>query len=328
MKGLFRYAMRRLGFYLLAAWGAITLNFFLPRMMPGDPASTLFGRFKGRLDPSAIERLQELLGYGEGNIFSQYIDYLQSLFHGELGISIAYFPQPVSEVIQSGMAWTLLLAGTAAFLAFLIGSTLGALSAWNRGGKLDDWAPAIFALIGAFPYFWLAMLASYVFAFQLEWFPIRHAYGANVEPGWNWAFIDSVISHLFLPALTMVLASLSGWMLMMRSTMIQVLGQKSIRYARARGISERRVFLNYAVKNAILPSLTSFGMALGFVVSGALLTEIIFAYPGEGYLLIQAVQAQDYPLLQGLFLAITLSVLLANFIVDLLTAIFDPRTRS
>ena len=327
MSGVLRYAFRRLGFYAIAAWGAITLNFFLPRMMPGDPASTLFGRFEGRMEPEALERLQDLLGYGEGSILVQYVAYIKSLFQGELGTSIAYFPEPVFNVIRSGMAWTLLLAGTAVVIAFLLGSLLGALAAWNRGGKLDNWAPASFALLGAFPYFWMAMLASYVFAFQLEWFPIRHAYGANVEPGWSWAFVESVATHLFLPALTMVIASLAGWMLMMRSTMVQVLGEKSIRYARARGISERRVFLQYAVRNAILPSLTSFGMALGFVVSGALLTEIIFSYPGEGYLLIQAVQTQDYPLLQGLFLAITLSVLAANFFVDILTAVFDPRTR-
>jgi peptide/nickel transport system permease protein len=328
MRGLLSYGMRRLGFYAIAAWAALTLNFLLPRLMPGDPASTLFGRFEGRLAPEAMERLQILLGSGEGGLLRQYLDYLKGLLHGDLGLSVSHFPLPVSQVLMSALGWTLLLAGTAVVIAFVLGTLLGALAAWKRGGRLDNWLPTSFALISAFPYFWLAMLASYVFAFQLEWFPIRHAYGPHVQPGWSWAFVESVISHLFLPALTLVLASMAGWILTMRSSMIRVLGEDHITYARARGLTERRIFRHYAVRNALLPSLTSFGMALGFVVSGTLLTEMIFSYPGQGYLLIQAVQAQDYPLLQGLFLTITLSVLLANFMVDLLVAVLDPRTRS
>jgi peptide/nickel transport system permease protein len=327
MKGLARFALRRLGFYALAGWAALTLNFLLPRLMPGDPVSQLFGRFEGRIAPEAMARLQVLLGAGDDSMWAQYIDYLQGLAHGDLGLSVSHFPQPVAEVLFSALGWTLLLAGTAVFIAFALGTLLGALAGWKPGSRLDNWVPTSFALLSAFPYFWLAMLASYCFAFQLEWFPIRHAYGPHVQPEWSWTFLQSVVSHLFLPALTLVIASMAGWILTMRSSMIRVIGEDHITYARARGLSEKRIFRHYAVRNALLPSLTSFGMALGFVVSGTLLTEMIFAYPGQGYLLIQAVQAQDYPLLQGLFLTISFSVLVANFMVDMLVALLDPRTR-
>jgi peptide/nickel transport system permease protein len=328
MTSFFRYALRRLGFYGLAAWAAVTLNFLLPRWMSGDPAQTLLGRFEGQLSPEALERMQLLLGQSDQGTWAQYWGYIKGLFAGDLGVSVSHYPQPVIDVVASSLGWTILLAGSAVVVAFVLGTVLGALCAWKRGGVLDNWLPAGFALISAFPYFWLAMLLSFGLAFQWDLFPIRHAYGSHVEPSWSWAFVDSVLRHLFLPAFTLVLASMAGWILTMRSGMIRILGTESIAYARARGLSERRVFWHYATRNAIVPSLTSFGMALGFVVSGTLLTEIIFSYPGQGYVLIQAVQSQDYPLLQGLFLTISLSVLLANFLVDLLVATLDPRTRS
>lgn len=327
MMGLLPLVGRRLGFYSLAAWAALTLNFFVPRLMPGDPASALFARFQGSLDPAAIEAMRTAFGVSDDPLLAQYLAYLANTARGELGTSLVYFPAPVSEVIGTGLLWTVFLAGLSVVVAFVVGSALGAWAAWRRGGWLDRAAPPLLALVGAFPYFWLAMVAVWGLGFQLGWFPVRHAYSAEVSPGWNVDFVVSMLQHAVLPAGTMVLVSLGGWLLTMRNTMVGVLHTDAVRYARARGLSPRRVLWHYAVRNAMLPSLTSFGMAIGFVLSGALLTEIVFGYPGQGFLLLQAVRGQDYPLLQGLFLTISLAVLAANFVVDVVTLAIDPRSR-
>ena len=212
-------------------------------------------------------------------------------------------------------------------IAFLIGTTLGIIIAWNRTGKLDTILPPTLAFFGAFPYFWLAMVFLYLFGFSLNWFPIGRAYGNEINPGYNLPFFISALHHAFLPALTLIFVSLGGWMLSMRNTMISTLGSDYITFAYAKGIPSKLIMLRYAARNAILPNLTGFGMALGFMLSGALLTEMIFSYPGQGFLLLQAVQTQDYPLMQGIFMTITLAVLGANWLVDIAILFFDPRTR-
>lgn len=321
------YALRRLGFYLLAAGFALVLNFVIPRLMPGDPASTMFARFQGQLQPEALDALREAFGFTDGSLVRQFFTYAAHVLRGDLGLSIAYYPTPVAEVLGTGVGWTVGLAGTAAIIAFTLGTTLGAIAAWRRDGALDSILPPTLSLIGAFPYFWLAMLVLYVFGFTLGWFPLRHAHGPDVTPGFSAAFATDVLRHAVLPGGTIVLASLGGWMLSMRNTMIAVLGDDAITMATAKGLPPRRVLFAYAARNALLPNVTGLGMAIGFVLSGSLLTEIVFSYPGLGYLMVQAVRNQDYPLMQGLFLAITLSVLLANWLVDVAYVWLDPRTR-
>ncbi len=321
------FVFKRLALYLIALVVSLILNFLLPRMMPGDPVGTMFARFRGRLSPEAMDALQQSLGFTGESLLDQFWSYLSALSSGDLGLSVAHFPTPVTEVISAGLWWTLWLAGISVLISFTLGTALGIFIAWRRGGVLDQTLPPLFALLGAFPYFWLAMLLLWVFGFQLGWFPLRHAYGDDLEPGWTWLFISDMFRHAALPALSIVLATLGGWMLSMRNTMISVLGEDYITLAQAKGLSSRQVMLRYAARNAILPNLTGFGMAIGFVVSGSLLTEIVFSYPGQGYLLVQAVRAQDYPLMQGLFLTITLSVLFANWLLDILYAVLDPRTR-
>lgn len=323
-----RFLIGRLGFYLVAAWLSITLNFFLPRMAPGDPASLVFARFQGQVKPEALEALKKTFGFTDAPLYQQYFTYLGQLFSGEFGLSIAYYPATVKEVIATGFKWTLLLAGTSVLISFAIGTLLGILSAWKRGSWFDNGMPPLLAFIGAFPYFWLAMLLLYVFAFMFGWFPTGHAMSSNVKPELSWAMLYDVISHAFLPALSIVLATVGGWMLTMRNAMMGVLGQDYVALAQAKGLSNRRIIFRYAARNALLPNVTAFGMALGFVMGGSLLTEVIFSYPGQGYLLIQAVRTQDYPLMQGLFLLITLAVLLANWLVDLVCMWLDPRVRS
>ena len=321
------FLARRFGFYLIAAFAALTLNFIIPRLMPGDPASIIFARFKGKLKPEAIDAMRQSFGLTDDPMLVQYFSYLKGILQGNLGTSIAYFPEPVSSIIGSGLYWTLFLAGCSLIISFTIGTVLGIIIAWNRTGKMDTILPPVIAFFGAFPYFWLAMVLVYIFGFSMNWFPIGRAFGYEVNPGLNISFLFSVLYHAILPAFTMIFVSLGGWMLSMRNTMISTLGADYITFANAKGIASRQVMLRYAARNAILPNLTGFGMALGFVLSGALLTEMIFSYPGQGFLLLQAVQTQDYPLMQGIFMTITFAVLGANWLVDIAILLFDPRTR-
>ncbi len=322
-----RYIAGRLGFYLIAGWVALTINFFLPRLMPGDPATALFARFKGRLGPEALDALRETFGLTEAPLWSQYVTYVRHVLAGDLGISVAYFPSPVSDVIGTGLAWTIFLAGTSVVISFAVGTALGIVAAWWRRGWVDTWLPSTLVFIGAFPYFWLAMVALYLLGFVLGWFPLGHAYGSDETPRVSLAFAMDVARHAALPVGTVVLATLGGWLLSMRNNMISVLGSDYVSLAWAKGLSPTRVVVRYAARNALLPSVTGFGMALGFVLGGSLLTEIVFSYPGQGYLLVQAVRSQDYPLMQGIFLLITFAVLGANWLVDLVYLWLDPRTR-
>lgn len=321
------FIARRLGFYLLAAWASITLNFFLPRMMPGDPASAIFARFQGQARPEQIAAMKKAYGLSDAPLIEQYFTYLSHVVRGDFGLSISSFPAPVTEVIGKGLQWTMILGGVSLLLSFGIGSLLGMISAWRRGGVVDSFLPPILIFVGSFPYFWLATVALFFLGFKWDFFPLRHAYSDSLQPAWTLTFIKSVIVHLVMPAGTVVLVSVGGWLLGMRNTMISVLAEDYITMAQAKGLSQRRIMFSYAARNALLPNVTAFGMALGFVISGALLTEIVFAYPGLGYQLLTAVRNLDYPLMQGIFLMITFAVLAANLIVDLLYVRLDPRVR-
>jgi peptide/nickel transport system permease protein len=322
-----RYILSRLGFYVLSGWVALTLNFFLPRLMPGDPATALFARFRGKITPEAMEKLRETFGLTDEPLVAQYVTYLSHVLKGDFGVSVAYFPSQVSEVIGTGLLWTIFLAGSAVIISFAVGTCLGVLTAWWRRGWLDTVLPSSLVFLGAFPYFWLAMVALYVLGFILGWFPLGHAYGDDLTPGLSLAFVTDVARHAALPVGTIVVATLGGWLLSMRNNMITILGSDFVNLAQAKGLRQSRVVLRYAARNALLPSVTGFGMALGFVLGGSLLTEIVFSYPGQGYLLVQAVRNQDYPLMQGIFLVITMAVLGANLLVDFLYLWLDPRTR-
>jgi peptide/nickel transport system permease protein len=321
-------ALRRFGFYLVSAWASITLNFAIPRLMPGDPAAALVARFKGQMAPEALRALRHAFGLVPGSMLTQYFTYLAHVARGDLGLSIAYFPAPVDQVIETGLGWSLGLGGVALVISFTLGTLLGVVAAWRRNGRIDSWLPPALSFLGAFPYFWLAMLLLYLFGFTLHWLPLQHAHDPDLDSSASFAYVFDVISHAVLPATAVVLATLGGWMLSMRGAMLSVLGTDAIKLATAKGLPPRRIMWAYAARNALLPSVTSFGMALGFVMGGSLLTEIVFSYPGLGYLLVQAVRNQDYPLMQGLFLIITLSVLAANFLVDLLYIWLDPRARA
>jgi peptide/nickel transport system permease protein len=232
-------------------------------------------------------------------------------------------------VIGSAIWWTLGLVGIATFLAFVLGTGLGIVSAWRRGSKLDSVVPPTFVIVSAIPYFWIAMVLVLIFGLTLHWFPSQGGYYVTTDtPGLNFTFFQDVLNHAFLPAVSLLIATIGTWILTMRNTMITTLAEDYVRMARAKGLPNRRIMLDYAARNAILPNLTGFAMSLGFVVSGAILIEYVFNYPGVGYMLLQAVSSEDYPLMQGLFLLITVAVLFAILVADVLTALLDPRTRT
>jgi peptide/nickel transport system permease protein len=323
-----RYVGRKLVFYVVALWGAVTLNFFLPRLAPGNPVQVLISKMAqtGAPPPGEAKALQALLGLGHGNIFGQYVTYLNQLVHLHLGLSVTEFPVPVTHVIATGLPWTIVLVGVSTVLAFVIGTGLGALAGWRRSRWLDALVPST-TFLTAMPYFWLALLLLYLFGVALHIAPLNGGYDPALIPGWSGPFILSAISHSLLPAFTIVIAQLGGWLLSMRNMTLLARSEDYVVAAEAKGLSPRRVLVGYAGRNAVLPSFTGFAISLGFVVSGSVIMEIVFSYPGIGYLLLQAAQDDDYPLMQGIFLVITISVLAANFLVDLLYGLVDPRTR-
>lgn len=322
-----KHLLRRGGFYLVALWASITINFFIPRLIPGDPASILLSRFQGKMNPNAIHALQLQFGISNDPLWLQYIQYLGNLFHSNLGISFTYFPTPVATVIGEEIPWTLTLVGLSVVISFALGTMLGIITAWKRGSFLDGIVPPILTFFSSIPYFWLALIILYIFGYLLNLFPLNGGYDIGVTIGWNTNFILSAIQHAILPASTIVLASIAGWMLGMRNTMITTLTEDYVLLAEAKGLSEKRIMYAYAARNAILPNVTAFALSLGFVVGGSLLTEVVFSYPGIGFALLQAAQNSDYPLLQGIFLFIAIAVIGANFIADLAYTLLDPRVR-
>jgi peptide/nickel transport system permease protein len=324
-----RFVLRKLGFYAIAAWMAVTLNFLLPRLIPGDPVQLILARQSqyGAVPEGREEALARMLGLGTGNILQQYLDYLLQLVRFDFGLSVTYFPAPVTEVLNEAVPWTIVLVGTATLLSVALGIGLGVLAGWRPGSWLDSLVPST-TFLTAVPYFWVALLMLYYFAQVWGLFPLGGGYDElNYDIGFSSGFLSSAISHAALPAATIVISSVGGWMLGMRNMMVSTLSEDYITAAEAKGLPPRRIMIGYAARNAVLPSVAGFAITLGFIVSGSLVMEIVFSYPGMGYLMLQAVDNSDYPLMQAIFLMITFTVLAANFLVDLVYGFVDPRTR-
>jgi peptide/nickel transport system permease protein len=321
------FILRRLVFYLVAAWVALTINFFIPRAMPGNAVQSVMAKFPN-LQPSAYKALEALLGVGHpGSIWNQYVNYLNEIFHFNFGTDVSQYPASVSSLLVQTLPWTITLVGMATVIAFLIGTALGIVAGWRHGGRLDRVLPGLMFL-QAIPYFFFALILIELFAIRWHVFPTGQGYDNGLIPGWHWDFISSALYHSLLPALTIVLTSIAGWMLTMRNVMITTIGEDYVIAAQAKGLPNRRVIYTYAARNALLPQLQGFGLAVGFVVSGAIVMEIVFGYPGIGLLLLNAVTSNDYPLMQAIFLVITFAVLLANLVVDMIIVVADPRART
>lgn len=326
-----RYLLRRLGFFVLTLWAALTINFFIPHLMPGNPKQSLMDRTHHRLSDKAIDAMLASFGFKQNqNIFEQYFEYLKDMITGNWGRSIGQnLGQPVSEIIGQAAPWTLGLVGLATIFAFALGSLVGIVSGWRRGGKIDSILPSVFVVTSALPYFWVALMLILFFSVWTNgWLPSDFNYDNALTPGFNSDFIVSMLQHAILPAATFVITAVGGWVLTMRNNMITTLAEDYIRMARAKGLSNRRIMYNYAARNAMLPNLSGFAMSLGFVISGAILIEDVFNYQGLGYLLFNAVQNTDYPLMGALFLLFTLAVLVAVFVCDFAIFLLDPRARA
>lgn len=322
------YALRRLEFFAITLWATLTINFFLPRLMPGNPAEAIMARMHGRINPQALGALEVAFGVNtHQSLMSQYVDYIGNIFQGRFGISVYFFPVSVSHMVLQALPWTVGLIGVTTVISFILGTFAGMLSAWWRGGATDSVLPPVFIITSALPYFWLGLICIFIFSVALRWLPMGFAMDIGASATWSWSFVGQVVAHAILPAFTIIITSIGGWILTMRNNMITTLAEDYVKMARAKGLSPLRIMTLYAGRNAILPNITGFAMSLGFVLSGALLTEIVFTYPGVGYLLYQAVTGEDYPLMQAIFLIITFAVLVAVLISDVANAVLDPRTR-
>ena len=327
-----KYYARRLTFYAITVWAAVSLNFFLPRLMPGNAADIFrekILRSGGEISPAMEKNIALLFGAPDASLWAQYAEYWGKLAHGDLGIAVTKYPAPVLDLIKSALPWTLGLVGTATIISFILGITIGAWVGWKRGTWIDSLIPAT-TLLQSIPYFWLALILIAVFSVKYQIFPISHGYDIYefmYGPELSWAFAKSALYHGVLPVITILISSVGGWLLGMRNMMVATLSEDYIVTAEAKGLRPLRVLTTYATRNAALPSIAGFGITLGFVVAGSIIMEQVFSYPGIGKLMITAVNGQDFALMQGVFLVITLTVLAANFIMDLLYGFIDPRAR-
>jgi peptide/nickel transport system permease protein len=326
-----RWFLRRLGFYMFATWVALTITFLLPRAMPGDPIGGILQRLSPsqiQSNPGIIQTYQALLGGGHQTIWSAYWQYLHRVATLDFGISTSNYPTKVSEVVARTLPYSIVLVGVAFVLAFILGTAIGTVAAWRRGGGFDSAFMPVFMVFSAFPVYFTGLVIVYFLGLKLGWFPLQHAYDNEVTPGANFPFIWSAIRHGMLPALVIVLAYAGGWALNMRTVMINTISEDYVAMAHAKGLRDRRVMTRYAARNAILPPLNGFAPQFATAVGGVVFVELVFSYPGAGLTLQQAALGNDYPLTQALLLFFALCPIVANFVMDILNLVLDPRVRS
>ena len=310
-----RWFLRRLLFYAFAIWVALTLNFLLPRLMPGSPIGGVLQHLSPaqlQSNPGIIKTYEALLGGGKGTIWHDYVVYLRRLAHLNFGISTSNYPSTVSEVIGRTLPYSIFLVGVSFIIAFVVGTTAGMIAAWRRGGAFDNVVVPTLLGLSAFPAFFTALLGVYFLGLKLGWFPIQHAYDSDLVPAYSWTFVSSAVRHAELPILVIVAAFTGGWVLNMRTVMINTISEDYVSMAHAKGLRDRRVMTRYAARNAILPPLNGFAAQ----------------FAGAGLTLQQAALGSDYPLTQALLLVFSLCVIAANFIMDMLNFLLDPRVRA
>lgn len=325
-----RYVVRKVVLFIFTLWAAITLNFVLPRLMPGSPVDAALGRLAAtgqQITNAQRTAIEVALGSPHGSIVGQYWQYLVNIVHLRFGRSYSFPTETVAQTIGAALPWTLVLVGATTVFAFIVGTLLGVYAGWRRGRPGDATVTIGATFFAAFPPFWLGLLLLYALAYKMNWFAIKGGYSNGLTPNLSLSFLSDAARHSVLPALTLAITSLSGWVFGMRNNMINVLGEDYITFAEANGLRARTIALLYAARNALLPNVTAFGLSLGAVVGGSVLVEGIFSYPGLGNLLYIAVSNHDFPLMQALFLVITVSMLVTIFVVDLLYARLDPRVR-
>jgi peptide/nickel transport system permease protein len=322
-----RYFGRKLFIYILTFFIAVTVDWCIPRFMPGNPIDIMISRagLRGTAVSTMREYYTQMFGL-DLPMWQQYLNFWGSLAHGDLGISIFVFPTPVTSVIMAAVPYDLGLLLPAILLSWWAGNGFGAFAARNK--LLDNTLLPIGYILTATPYMWLGILLAWAFCVVWNIFPLAGGYGRDIaREDWSPIFIWSLITHWFLPFASLFLVQFGGWAIGMRNMIIYELEADYSHYLEALG-APRKLIRKYAFNNAVLPQITGLALSLGTVVAGALATEVVFSYPGIGYLILQAIHNQDYFLLQGCFLFVVIGVLLANFIIDLVYVLVDPRTRT
>lgn len=324
-----KYLIRRMLVFLLTIWVAATLIFLVPRLAPGDPVTAMVVRMQqsgGVVENSdkIIEGWKERFGLNDP-IYVQYIKYLGGLLRFDLGVSLAQFPTPVSQLVGRSMPWTIGLVGIATVITFVVGNLLGALLAWKNTPSIVKFFIPISMVFTSIPSVLSALVLAYVFGFLLDWFPIVGAHARGMEQGLTLEFIGSVIYHGFLPAMSIVVVSFGGWALGMRGMMVTIEGEDYMILAQAKGLRPFYVLWRYMMRNAILPQVTALAISVGTLVSGAVLVEIIFTYKGMGSLIYEAIRSQDFAVIQGTSFVLILTSALAVLLIDLSYPLIDPR---
>jgi peptide/nickel transport system permease protein len=324
------YIARRFGTFLLIVWVAASVNFFIPRLSPANPirerllqALAQGGAQVGTME-EVVKAYEARFGLDQP-LWLQYVRYLGDMARFDFGVSITRFPTSVSEMIVNALPWTIILVTVSTLLAFTLGSLLGALLAWPRTPAFFQLLVAPLLTLSSIPYYLLGIVLIYVLAFTLKWLPLGGGYEIGAVPGWNLPFVLNVAHHSILPASSIVLASIGFWALTMRAMMVTVQGEDYVTLAEAKGLRNWRIFLRYAARNAILPQTTALALSLGHVVSGAVLVEVVFGYPGVGSLLYQSIRTFDYTVIYGIVFMVIVTLGLTTFLLDLLLPRVDPR---
>lgn len=323
------YVVRRLGVFVLVIWAAATINFAIPRLSPVNPIReallqvTQMGASQSNMD-TLVKTFEVRFGLDQP-LWKQYVTYLIDSATGQFGYSITFFPTPVIDMIAVALPWTIVLVSLATLVTFAVGTLLGAFLVWPRAPRVLQAITPPLLTLSAIPYYLLGLILIYLFAFVLKVFPLGGGYTVGSAPNWSLGFIGDAARHAILPALSIVLADLGGWALSMRGMMVTIQGEDYMTLAEAKGLRLPRVFLRYGMRNAILPQITSLALSMGRVVSGAVLVEVVFAYPGVGNLLYQAVRTFDYFVIYGVVFMVIVAIGLATLILDLILPILDPR---
>ncbi len=326
-----QYILRRLGIFLLIIWVASTLNFIIPRLAPGDPIAAILGQMEEQGATVAnsaeiIATFRERFGLDDP-VYVQYFKYLWSLVRLDLGYSIAHFPARVTDIVGAALPYTLGLLTVTTLITFVLGIFAGALLVWHTTPRIARIVITFFMMLAPIPYYLLAIIFVSVLAFSLGLFPYSGvvSVGRLPQPGFDLGYWIDVLYHSTLPALSIIIAGVGGWILGMRGMMVTVLGEDYLTLAEAKGLRDRRIFYFYAMRNALLPQLTGLAISLGYVVSGATIVELIFSYPGMGYRLFQAINTNDFPVIQGITFFLVVSIAVAILVIDLIYPRLDPR---
>jgi peptide/nickel transport system permease protein len=330
LKGYRKYFLNKLGWFLVTFVFAFILNFILPRLMPGDPVAAIVSRLaQGMTNATGVQAIYQqytdLFGTNRP-MLEQFFLYMRNVVRGDFGFSFSQYPRTVADVIKSSIGWTICLQFPAIIVGWLIGNTLGALAAYLKGG-FDKVLMPVSIFMSNLPAFGMAVILLVIFGVGLEWFPTSGGYGFDLIPNFSWGFIWSVFVHYQLPFWSIVLIAIGGQAIGMRSMSIYELNADYVKYSRFMGIKDQKI-IGYVFRNAMLPQVTGLALSIGTMVGGALVAEIIFSYPGLGSTILTAVLGQDYPLISATTLLITVMVLSANFIIEILYGIIDPRIKA